>query len=116
MSGYLRRILLFAILGMVSIFLLSPAFCDDDIDDPTANKVYVIDAENYRVLSAIAVGASPRGLAVDPKGARVYVANYNDDSVSVINTSSNTVIIHCGGGSEPPLCRNRSQRSTWSGR
>ena len=100
MSGCLTRILSFAISAIAIISPLSPAFCDD-VDDPTANKVYVIDAENYKVLSAIAVGASPRGLAVDPRGARVYVANYNDDSVSVINTRSNTVISTVAVGVNP---------------
>ena len=38
------------------------------------------------------MGDTPRGLALDPTRNRVYVANYGCDSVSVINSISNTVI------------------------
>jgi YVTN family beta-propeller protein len=39
----------------------------------------------------IAVGAAPSGLAVNPHRNEVYVANAGSDTVSVINTETNTV-------------------------
>ncbi len=43
-------------------------------------------------LGTIAVGNTPRGLAVDAAKARVYVANSGSGSVSVIDSRTNTVI------------------------
>jgi uncharacterized repeat protein (TIGR01451 family) len=44
------------------------------------------------VVAEIIVGNTPRGVAVDSTRNRVYVANYGSSSVSVINSSSNTVL------------------------
>jgi YVTN family beta-propeller protein len=43
-------------------------------------------------LGTITVGNTPRGVAVDSARERVYVANFGNDSVSVIDSSSNLVI------------------------
>ncbi|MCB0168660.1 MAG: hypothetical protein KDI79_30820, partial [Anaerolineae bacterium] len=43
-------------------------------------------------LGTITVGQEPRGLAVDSPRERVYVANYGSDSVSVIDSRTNTVL------------------------
>lgn len=43
-------------------------------------------------LGTITVGNEPRGLAVDSLRERVYVANYGSDSVSVIDSRTNTVL------------------------
>jgi len=43
-------------------------------------------------LGTIAVGNTPRGLAVDAAKERVYVANSGSNSVSVIDSRTNTVI------------------------
>ena len=40
---------------------------------------------------SVAVGASPQGLGFDPTRRTIYVANRNDDTVSVIST------VHCAG-------------------
>ena len=37
------------------------------------------------------VGYSPKGVAVNPNGTKVYVANWNSNTVSVIDTATNTV-------------------------
>ena len=42
-------------------------------------------------VSTISVGAQPFGLAISPDLSRVYVVNAND-TVSIINTATNTVI------------------------
>jgi YVTN family beta-propeller protein len=43
-------------------------------------------------LGTITVGNEPRGIAIDSTRQRVYVANYSSDSVSVIDSNTNTVI------------------------
>lgn len=43
-------------------------------------------------LGTITVGNEPRGIAIDSARQRVYVANYSSDSVSVIDSNTNTVI------------------------
>jgi|GEM_PF-3301222 len=48
-------------------------------------------------LGTVTVGQEPRGLAVDSLRQRVYVANYGSDSVSVINSHTNTVLQTIGG-------------------
>lgn len=47
------------------------------------------------------VGAQPEGLAVTPDGARVYVANSGDDSVSVIDVASGRVLAPISVGARP---------------
>ena len=43
----------------------------------------------------------PKGIAVNPAGTRVYVANSGSNSISVIDTTSNTVINTVDVGEEP---------------
>lgn len=65
-----------SLIGLVApLFLccLTPAFCQ-------------------RVIANIAVGKQPIYLAVDEKTNRVYVSNQADDSVSVIDGATNTVL------------------------
>src|SRR5262245_27774908 len=40
----------------------------------------------------IPVGTRPAGLAVSPDGNQVYVANWGDSTISVVDISSSTVI------------------------
>lgn len=62
----------------------------------TAGEVVVIDTTNYEIKTSVEVGIQPNGLSVNPSGTRLYVVNevLNQDtgSVSVIDTSTNTVI------------------------
>ena len=51
----------------------------------------IVTATNT-VIATIPVGRALIGVAVTPDGARVYVANIDDNMVSVIATASNTVI------------------------
>jgi YVTN family beta-propeller protein len=55
------------------------------------NSVSVLNANTNRVIGTIAVGGSPKGLAVTPDNKSVYVANSADNSVSVIDTATGTV-------------------------
>ncbi len=53
------------------------------------------------VTATIEVGDGPWGIAVNPNGDYVYVANNSDATVSVINTSDNTVDVHINVGNSP---------------
>ena len=47
---------------------------------------------SYRVTGTIAVGEGPAGVAVDPGTQTVYVANRDDNTVSVIDAATRTVV------------------------
>ncbi len=51
-----------------------------------------IDLASLRTTHTIATGWHPNGLAWDEDARRLYVANNNRDSVTVIDTSSNAVV------------------------
>lgn len=55
-----------------------------------------VDLVEGRVTDVIAVGLHPTGLAWDARRSRLYVANGNSDSVSVIDTRSNRVMANIG--------------------
>ncbi len=56
-----------------------------------AGKVVVVDtATNATVGSPISVGGQPIGIAMNPAGTRLYVANSASNNVSVIDTGTNT--------------------------
>ena len=57
-----------------------------------ANNAVVVVSSSFAVTTSIPVGARPQGMALDPSGTRLYVANADGDSVSVISTATNTVI------------------------
>src|SRR5204863_509281 len=42
--------------------------------------------------TTVPVGSSPEGVAITPDSAFAYVVNHGDNTVSVIDTSSNTVV------------------------
>jgi YVTN family beta-propeller protein len=54
--------------------------------------VSVIDLKSRSVINEIAVGLHPSGVCLSKDQSRLYVANANSDTVSVINTKSETVI------------------------
>ena len=66
---------------------------------PNGQKLYVANyggdtIRSYDLVSStlsapITVGYVPNGIAISPDGTRVYVANQIDNSVSVVNTSTN---------------------------
>ena len=47
------------------------------------------------------VGANPFGVAVNPEGTKVYVANAGDSIVSVIDTTNNTITANVSVGEFP---------------
>ncbi len=55
----------------------------------------------YAPIKNIAVGRTPRGLSLSPKGDRLFVANSWDDTVSVIDTQTLDVTATWPVGAEP---------------
>ena len=69
-----------------------------------AGTVSVFDAESGQRLREIPVGLHPNALLLAPGGRRLIVANGNSDTVSMIDTDSDTVVGSIGVGlfgSEP---------------
>jgi len=61
------------------------------ITDTSSNDLYIIDTATNTVVTTVAVGVSPFGVAATPDGSLVYVANSGDNTVSVIDTATATV-------------------------
>ncbi len=59
---------------------------------PASGTVSVIDAEKKAVVKEIEVGLHPSAMALNPKGNRLFVANANSDSISVIDTATDSVL------------------------
>jgi len=60
-----------------------------------SSTVSVVEVSNNSLVATIPVGRGPTGVAANPAGTRVYVANTSAEgngSVSVIDTNTNTVI------------------------
>ncbi|NBR00568.1 MAG: hypothetical protein EBT97_08985, partial [Actinobacteria bacterium] len=66
-----------------------------------SSSVRVINTSSNAVTTTIAVGITPRSVAVSPDGTRAYVANYSSNTVSVISTATNTVTATINVGSSP---------------
>ena len=74
------------------------------------NAVAVISTSTNTVIDTdpeadgvqhIPVGDRPRGIAISPDGQEAYVANAGDNTVSVINTATKTVVATIPVGDEP---------------
>lgn len=64
----------------------------DERGIPSSGTVTAFDASSGKRLAEIEVGLHPSAMAFDPKRARLYVANANSDTVSVIDTRADRVI------------------------
>ena len=68
----------------------------------------VIDtATNTVEATVITVGTVPGGVAITPDGKHAYVMNFVSNTVSVIDTASNTVVGTHGPGGDYPRCGRR---------
>jgi len=62
------------------------------IPNYVGNSVVVVDQQTNKIVTAIPVGTGPFGVAVNPASTRVYVTNWIDDTVSVINGITGAII------------------------
>ncbi len=67
----------------------------------TVSVVKKQSGDRYEVSREIQVGAEPRACALTPNGTLLYVANYTAGTLSVIDTSSETVIDTITVGGNP---------------
>lgn len=68
-----------------------PVVLDPRTGIPSSGTVTVVDASTATVVRQIETGLHPSALAVGPAADRVYVANANSDTVSVIDTATDRV-------------------------
>src|ERR1700740_2776550 len=68
-------------------------------------SVSVINAENNSIATTIPVHKRPVALALDPEGAKAYVANLASNSVSVLDLSARREEAVIGTGEEPAALR-----------
>jgi YVTN family beta-propeller protein len=71
------------------------------ITNSGSTTVSVIDTATNKVTATVNVGSNPYGVAVNPKGTKVYVASDVNDAVSVIDTATNKVTATVPVGSDP---------------
>ncbi|HLN33645.1 MAG TPA: tetratricopeptide repeat protein, partial [Nitrososphaeraceae archaeon] len=74
---------------------------DNNIDDSVTNGTVSILDYNGRILKNITVNISPLEIAVNPYNGLVYVAHYDDDSVSIIDSRNDSVIQNLIVGNGP---------------
>lgn len=63
----------------------------DERTVPTRGSLHVIDEATLAVRGEVEVGLLPSGLAANAGGSRVYVANANSDTVTAVDTATDTV-------------------------
>ncbi|MCX5768935.1 MAG: bifunctional YncE family protein/alkaline phosphatase family protein [Candidatus Hydrogenedentes bacterium] len=69
----------------------SRAVVDPKTGIASTGTVSVVDLARRECIGEIEVGLHPSAMALSPDGGRLYVANANSDTVSVIDTRSNKV-------------------------
>jgi len=68
-------------------------------DEVDSWVVFVLNTTTGKVVGSVSIGADPYGIDVTPDGSKIYVANVEDDNVSVIDTATNKVIASLIGNS-----------------
>ena len=66
-----------------------------------ASSLLPLSSTSGSVLGTVPVGSSPHGVGVDSATNTIYVANYNSNSVSVIDGATNTVTASVTVGAGP---------------
>ena len=96
----LLTLLVIAPLQLQSHALATQVTCFAYVANFDSDTVSVISVASNSVVSTIAVGDGPEGVAITPDGTKAYVTNSLDDTVTVINTATNTTTsaIPTGGG------------------
>jgi YVTN family beta-propeller protein len=74
-----------------------------------------LSASASYIVTRIPVGRNPRGLALSPDGTRLYVANRMDDTIGVIDSTSNKLIFTIDlGGSKTVTPLRRGEQIFYS--
>jgi len=79
-------------LGWLSVAICVQAAEFAYITNQGEHTVSVVDLQQHTVLSTVAVGKAPVGVAVDHHQHKVYVSNVEGRSLSVIEMSSQQVM------------------------
>lgn len=68
--------------------------CDQGIvnGNPSSNKLYIINTSTNLVESTVIVGNGAHGVTTNTSGSKIFVTNLSDNTVSVIDASTLTVI------------------------
>ncbi|WP_459972617.1 protein kinase domain-containing protein [Mycobacterium sp. MUNTM1] len=100
-----RRIVLLATAAVVILAATAvPLWLSNHTSNPAATippKNPAVPASIARIAATIPVGKRPEAVAVDPKGHTAYTANYEDGTVSVIDTVKRTNIATLQVGNGP---------------
>jgi len=76
--------------------------------------IVVYDLDLLMVVNQIGVGSDPLGLAVLPDGSRLYVGNGGDDTVTVIDTATETALYTIAVGAAPAgVASSLDGRQVW---
>jgi YVTN family beta-propeller protein len=65
------------------------------------NRIAVLDRTSFQLIENIIVGSNPSAIAENWKTKKLYVANIDTDTVSVIDTKRNIVTKDIGVGTDP---------------
>ena len=68
----------------------------DEAGIASTGTVSIIDLASRRTIGEIEVDLHPSGMALAPDGSRLYVANANSDTISVIDTTTDAVVVRWG--------------------
>jgi YVTN family beta-propeller protein len=81
-------------------------------DEPGA--AVAVDLATAAVAGVVPVGTEPDAVAVAPDGGRAYVANFGDNSVSVIDTTTRGVVATVDAGAGPSgLVVDQRRHTVW---
>jgi YVTN family beta-propeller protein len=69
------------------VFVVDVGPTDQSSNTVGVGRVRVLDAESGRVLNTVPVGQSPGAIAIDERFGHVFVTNYHDGTVSVLDAS-----------------------------
>jgi YVTN family beta-propeller protein len=67
----------------------------------SSNSTIVIDGNTNNIMKNITVGKFPNSIAINPNINRIYVTNYDSDTVSVIDGNTNNIMKNISVGSGP---------------
>jgi PQQ-dependent catabolism-associated beta-propeller protein len=91
------------VVAFIALIAMTPAARAETVyvSDEASNVVHVIQAPKWRVEADIAVGARPRGIAIDRAGKRLFVAASDDNRIDVVDLATREVIAHIPSGPDP---------------